>query len=1196
MNHMRQVRRKARAGLIIPFILSAAVTAVGQTAPGAEEEDVFELSPFEVRAGDTEGYFATHTLSGTRLRTELRDLGSAISVITAEFMEDTATTGNQDLLLYTLGTEVGGVSGNFTGAGNASQLNESFQNPSNTTRVRGLAAADNTRNFFLTDIPWDGYNVDRVDLQRGPNALLFGFGSPAGIINASLKRPAWESAYEISLRLDNEGSHRTIGDLNQVILENELAVRVIALNDETKFRQKPAFEHDKRVYAAGRYEPEFFRERGMPMVVNAHYEHGRISANRPRAITPQDRITAFFRPVRLEDGSFNPEGGLGGQLFHPVDVRDVNSQAPDTGQAERFFNDGSENPFYVPSLGNYGQSFGGPHAHFEWDEGQVLRAFQSENHNTNPRGIGPDGEIDGSIRGLPFQRMVGIDGFFGISRNLGLPGSELGQWNNIHLTDPSIFDFWNRSLDGTTKNEIQEWDNYSASVSQSFFDNAFGYELAYDRQEYYQESTQILTGFRQAIFIDVNSHLPDGSPNPNAGRPFLTDTGQFGNSSDDQVRDALRLTGFGEFDFRDHGEDSWWRRLLGRHVLTGLLSEETTTTRSTGWESFGMGDDYGEFMGETDPFANRRQLNPVIYLGPSLLDRESAEGANIPGLTARLDIPSTLTVRTWDSTWAGGDVDPSAPWTPPANVSVGDPVQADNPANYVGWVERDFDVLIAEEGHRDTLATFLDRSRSKVDSQMLVLQSYFWDGAVVGMYGWRRDKATAHLQRAARDPDTQRIRMDDDRFPDEPTAVVDEQSTSWSVAVHGTQLFDRAGRLPVDVSFYYNTSENFQPLAGRVDLFGQSLAPPSGRTIDRSVLIATKDNRYALRVTRFHSSVSDATGTRAQNDWYLGQIQNRGITAANRFEFNVVGGQPGGDNNFQNTYQPRPGQSREEADAEEAAAIAGWRAHVDNVRALSQELTGDPDAFYDAWGVDWDRDPGPPLPAAQAPGGYASTEDFTSEGWEFEFTAQPTRNWRISANLARVVSVRSNIGDNALNRYVDLLVDDLNNTDAGNLRVNNGGANSETQLEQFNRVFLGNWELAKLTEGTAAPELRKWRFNLVTNYRFTDGALDGFNVGGAYRWQDDVIIGYPIVTNEETGLAGFDLDNPYRGPTQSNVDLWVGYERSLTRHIDWRIQLNVRNVFSSKKLIPINAQPDGSTAGVRLGPTTMWTLTNTFSF
>jgi outer membrane receptor protein involved in Fe transport len=113
--------------------------------------------------------------------------------ITGEFLRDTGARNNQDLLVYTTGTEVGGIAGNFAGLGNGQMLDDTNarMNPNGNTRVRGLAEADNTRDFFLTDIPWDSFNVGRVDLQRGANAMLFGVGSPAGIVNSSTNAAAF---------------------------------------------------------------------------------------------------------------------------------------------------------------------------------------------------------------------------------------------------------------------------------------------------------------------------------------------------------------------------------------------------------------------------------------------------------------------------------------------------------------------------------------------------------------------------------------------------------------------------------------------------------------------------------------------------------------------------------------------------------------------------------------------------------------------------------------------------------------------------------------------------------------------------------------------------------------------------------------------------------------------------------------------
>src|SRR5690606_13746337 len=113
------------------------------------------LSPFVVDATEDRGsYQATSTLAGTRIRTELKDVGSAISVVTSEFLKDTGATNNETLLQYTTNTEVGGLRGNFANTGGRSETTEGRLRPHENTRVRGLARADNTRDFFLTDIPW----------------------------------------------------------------------------------------------------------------------------------------------------------------------------------------------------------------------------------------------------------------------------------------------------------------------------------------------------------------------------------------------------------------------------------------------------------------------------------------------------------------------------------------------------------------------------------------------------------------------------------------------------------------------------------------------------------------------------------------------------------------------------------------------------------------------------------------------------------------------------------------------------------------------------------------------------------------------------------------------------------------------------------------------------------------------------------
>ncbi len=85
------------------------------TVVGSGDDEVVVLSPFVVSAENDVGYRATDTLAGTRIRTQLRDIGSAVSVVSDRVLRDTGARNNRDLLTYMPNTEVGGASGNFAG-------------------------------------------------------------------------------------------------------------------------------------------------------------------------------------------------------------------------------------------------------------------------------------------------------------------------------------------------------------------------------------------------------------------------------------------------------------------------------------------------------------------------------------------------------------------------------------------------------------------------------------------------------------------------------------------------------------------------------------------------------------------------------------------------------------------------------------------------------------------------------------------------------------------------------------------------------------------------------------------------------------------------------------------------------------------------------------------------------------------------
>jgi hypothetical protein len=1208
------------SALTFTFAASAqSAPAPASTAPASSDEEVVTLSPFEVSASQVEGYAATTSLAGNRLNTDLRDVGSAISVVTAQFLRDIGATSNETLLQYTTNTEVGNIYGNMANAGSGTQLDETgrFANPNQNTRVRGLAAADSTVDYFLTDNPWDGYNVDRIDFQRGPNAILFGLGSPAGIINAGTKGAGFANKGAIEARYSRFNSVRATLDYNFAIIPQQLGVRLNVLWDRQKFQQEPAFQDDKRISGAVRYEPAFLNKGSAHTTIKANFEQGSVRSNRPRSLTPGDSISPWFLTGTATgynaDGTPYTYNNLNKIGFDARGLQDGNIAsigADGRGQFVQSYNStggfpsGTRNPYWQPWLGGqFGAGyFGNPMAIFSSGDSSANTLVNWE--PSSVRGIGPTGAIDKGIGGIPWSRMSSITIYRDISKKVNLPGAKFGLTRNLSMTDPSIFDFYDQLIDGPNKNEWQNFRRYDASLSQTFLEGKFGFEAAFDKQHYDNGQMNFMTDKGQQLYVDVIQTEADGTANPNFGRPFIADSGAGGFTSSTN-REAFRLTAYAKHDFEGGTRRNFLTRLLGHHTLTGLYSDDTRETYSRNFSHYVADSAYKDFIngfGSNPATINSsvRAVYPVIYLGPSLAGASSASGAHIPNPDAQAVVTGG-SIRAFDSTWAATTVNPADPWENPL-YPVGHQyrvsTQSENPANYRGWISTPIAITNSEDGHRDDNTTGANRGKLITESKAANWQGYFWDGAFVAMYGYRKDTARSWAVSATRDSEGRAI-VDPGTFhlPDS-SILVEDSSNSWSGVLHLNNLLHQ--RLPVNVSLFYNRSSNFQPKAGRVGPLNNPLTPPTGKTKDYGVRFSTKDEKYAVKINWYETSVVNSDGTSGFNSFYLGQLFTDYQSARNRYVFEVSdptnpASYHSGDPN-QWIYQPGAGQTEAEAVTAQKADVAGWEAMV---KSLPQE-------FFAAWKLDLNQQSIDQLKSLtySTPSGFSIPEDNISKGTEFELYASPIRGLRLTANASKSEAERNNVGDAALNSLVTQINTALNTTAAGSLRGGTGPT-ATTALQNWNANFWASWLSVKGQEGNAVPELRRWRANLVADYDFSDGPLKGVNVGVGYRWQDKVIIGYkPLYYIGDTQTdnfalatsAKFDLDSPYYGPAETNIDLWIGYRRQLSPKLVYRVQLNVRNVGKGDSLIPITVQPDGTVAAWRIAPTQVWSLTNTIEF
>ncbi len=252
INNAGQLARFAAMTLAMLFSLSVfgQQTAPAEQTTPEQDENVVVLSPFVVTTEKDVGYFAENTLAGSRMNTKVSDLAASITVVTKQQLEDTGSLDINDVFLYEANTEGAGT---FTPvAMNRNNLTDNIGGYSGddgspfgiatANRVRGLGRVDTAQNNYPTiaRLAFDAYNTNSVEINRGPNSMLFGFGSPAGIVNQSRATAVVDKdGGQVEMRIGSWGSERASISGNKTLIDGKLAVYGAALYDKRGFQRKP---------------------------------------------------------------------------------------------------------------------------------------------------------------------------------------------------------------------------------------------------------------------------------------------------------------------------------------------------------------------------------------------------------------------------------------------------------------------------------------------------------------------------------------------------------------------------------------------------------------------------------------------------------------------------------------------------------------------------------------------------------------------------------------------------------------------------------------------------------------------------------------------------------------------------------------------------------------------------------------------
>ena len=1123
-----------------------------------EEEDVYVLSPFNVSEEDNVGYLARSSLAGTRLNTPLRDIAATVSVITQEFLDDTGSTDLQELLVYTAGTEISGIGGNWSNPDSTNVVSgiqeQNYRDPIRNTRVRGLAAADLTRNYFTTLISMDSYNTSRVVINRGANATLFGLGSPAGIINNQTITPLFEDHGEVSFQVGSYGSHRSELDVENVLIDGKLSLRVASLNEERFYQQDPAFEHDKRIFGVAEWRP--FEN----TILRASFESGSITANRPRVIPPQDLVSNWFNPgpEGTPKPTHNPYQGGGPNYYYPgTFVPDDPSTPIDTAaRTGNEFNAGStvrnyfgyggytfepvllySSPYIAVPDGsgtgaqghvyiNWGgnQYYGFDVSNGAWRQSMATMRGTAENHGT----VTPDKPDTFDQRG---HSRAATRGFY----------------TNHVVQDPTFFDFFNLLIDGPNKSELEWFDAFNLSLEQTWLDGDAGISYQMNKEDYRSDfDAKLSIGSRfQGLGIDLNTHNRWGDPNPNFGRVWISGSRGFINTKD-QTLENHRLTGFYKFDLSKLDQnDGLLGKILGSHILTGLWEDSRDNSKAIAWYQpiwdarwLRVGDSIRDpGRGRPLTFRGSAETTHMVYVSDSLANANSSAGANISNWKTKFDIQPEYTLRYIDL--------PTGTYK----------------TETFGVTERG--AAGAPAQNNNTI-----KQNINIESTALILQSRFFDDHVVANYGYREDDVNVFTNdNAPRNADNSRNISDSAwKLPTSPTYQSSSDSTNWGVVIHlPDSWMENLGGW--GLSFHIAESENSQIGQERVNLRGENLGPVSGETEEFGFTVEVND-WLSLRY----------------NEYKTLQLAEAAIGLTNSFRPLIQ---------LYNDYSsPR---HREEIVAFVKEDPSLWPG------------TGDPESFlnFEPFNTPLGQQVKTLINSTLNASGYAIdsipaalnfTSDLLSEGKEIEAVANITANWRVLFNATQQQVSSTNTGP-IFKEWIDTEVNP-NLAQYGAFPTGSGAAESIGNWLGRNAITAINTQLAQ-DGAIRTNEIREWRFNIVTNYDFAhDTALAGWNIGGAYRWQDEVGIGRPLIVVD--GAFRPDLDNPFFGPTEDRLDAWVGWEKGISTFLGQdnllRVQLNIRNLMDTTDLIPVVADPDGGIPVIRIPDERTFELRASLSF
>lgn len=220
----------AQAAVAAPDADAPVATAAAAAAPNAAD-DKTEVSTVKIdarRVADP---------SSSKFTAPLVDTPKSVTVITSKIIEQTAATSLTDILRTSPGITFG------AGEGGQPLADRPF--------IRGSSSANN---IFVDGVRDTGgqtreiFNLEQVEVVKGPDSAYSGRGSGGGSINLSSKSPKAESFARGSVGVGTDNYVRATADMNYAI-NDSVAVRLNVLGTQGDTPGRKAVDFDRWGFA-----------------------------------------------------------------------------------------------------------------------------------------------------------------------------------------------------------------------------------------------------------------------------------------------------------------------------------------------------------------------------------------------------------------------------------------------------------------------------------------------------------------------------------------------------------------------------------------------------------------------------------------------------------------------------------------------------------------------------------------------------------------------------------------------------------------------------------------------------------------------------------------------------------------------------------------------------------------------------------